>query len=451
MNVARSVRERIAVYRESVLVKRLFAVLSIDILVKISGMLLLPVYLRLMTQDDYGLYNYLISIILTFSLVLNFGLYIPLSKYYHDHQGQRDRGELLFTLFAMLITFLAVVLVPVYLFHWDYAVVNILFKNKMPYDDYRNSILLAIVASVCNFMLANFFYTSERIGHLQRYNICRIIAINVLAVSFLIFFKTRGDSARIRLECTYAVEMVLFLFFCFSYVREVQVRFNRKMAVASLRLATPVLVSAIFGIVLNFSDKFFLEKYGSFRDLSYYFLAVSCASLIPLIFTSFQNAWLPLFLKEKDLRKNIGKTNRLLLRLFFIFAGLSVFILIFLKVVLMLGIIQTKYNESMYILPILLASQIAAALVPLYSNYLIYFEKTHIASIMGLILCALSFSLSILLIPRFGVYGAALASLICNICYLAGYFFVIRNYIGHHKTTTWELQKDHTSIDHSSI
>jgi|GEM_PF-287476 len=451
MNIARSVRKSVAVYRESVLVKRLFAVLSIDILVKISGMLLLPVYLRLMTQDDYGLYNYLISIILTFSLVLNFGLYIPLSKYYHDHLERQDRGELLFTLFAMLLALLAVVLVPVYFFHWDYRIVRILFKNKMPYDDYRNSILLAIVASVCNFMLANFFYTSERIGHLQRYNICRIIAINVLAVSFLIILKTRGDSARIRLECTYAVEMLLFLIFCYSYVKEVQVRFNRKMAVASLRLATPVLLSAIFGIVINFSDKFFLEKYASFKDLSYYFLAVSCASLIPLIFTSFQNAWLPLFLKEKDLHKNIAKTNRLLLRLFLIFAVLSLFILLFLKIVLVLGIIQRKYSEAIYILPIMLASQIAAAMVPLYSNYLIYFEKTHITSILGLSLCCISFGLSILLIPRFGVYGAASVSLICNICYLACYYFVIRRYIANHKKSSWEPQKGQTSIDHTSI
>jgi O-antigen/teichoic acid export membrane protein len=190
------------------------------------------------------------------------------------------------------------------------------------------------------------------------------------------------------------------------------------------------MVSAIFGIVINFSDKFFLEKYTSFNNLSYYFLAVSCASIIPLVFTSFQNAWLPLFLKEKDLLKNVRKTNKLMLRLFLIFAGLSVGMLIFLKVVLALGIIQRKYDETMYILPIMLVSQIIAAMVPLYSNFLIYFEKTHIASILGLILCAISFTMSILLIPHFGVYGAACVSLICNICYLAAYYWFIRYYTG---------------------
>lgn len=430
MTAATWVKNRIAVYTGNVLVKRLFAVLSVDILVKLSGMLLLPVYLRLMTQNEYGLYNYLISIILTFSLVLNFGLYIPISKFYHDHIDTRDRGELLFTVFVLLIVLLAGVLTPIYVFGWDYRVIKVLFKNQIGYDNYRIFILLAIVAAVCNFMLTNFFYTSERIGRLQRYNIFRIICINVLAITFLDMLRKAGDGVRVRLESVYLVEMVLFLAFLYPLIREMRARFRKEWVRPSLKLALPVMLSAIFGIVINFSDKFFLEKYTSFKDLSYYFLAVSCASVIPLIFTSFQNAWLPLFLKEKDIRRNIKKTNRLMLRLFFIFVGLSVLILIFLKVVLVLDIIQRKYEETIYILPIMLASQIAAALVPLYSNYLVYFERTYIASVLGLILCCVSFGLSILLIPRFGVYGAASVSLICNICYLGGYYLVIRSYTG---------------------
>ena len=71
-------------YRNNLLLKRLTTILGIDILVKASGFILLPIYLRLMTQEEYGLYNYLLSIITTFAVVLNFALYIPLSKFYHD-------------------------------------------------------------------------------------------------------------------------------------------------------------------------------------------------------------------------------------------------------------------------------------------------------------------------------------------------------------------------------
>src|SRR5579864_8594469 len=91
-------KNRVTKYRDNLLINRLFAVLSIDILVKLAGVILLPVYLRLMTQDEYGLYGYLLSIIFTFSVVLNFGLYIPISKFYHDFESEEDRGHLLFTI-----------------------------------------------------------------------------------------------------------------------------------------------------------------------------------------------------------------------------------------------------------------------------------------------------------------------------------------------------------------
>ena len=428
MNTVRPLKRWIAQYRDNLLINRLFAVLSIDILVKLAGVILLPVYLRLMTQDEYGLYGYLLSIIFTFSVVLNFGLYIPLSKYYHDFENEEDKGRLLFTIFCLLAVILTCVIFPIYFFNWDYLMVKILFKNQISYADYRGSVLLALIVSIGNFMLTNFLFTSEKIRQLKQYNFLRIICINFFAVIFLFILKNH-DKVRVRLETTYLVEGILFLAFVYIFIREVRARFSRKIARAGLKLALPVMLSAIFGIVINFSDKFFLEKYGSFKEMSYYYLAVSCAGVIPMIFASFQNAWLPLFLKEKDLRKNVAKTNKLVIRLFLVFAVLAFSIQIFVWVILSLGIIQSKYHETLFILPLLLISQILSALTPLYTNYLVYFEKTHVVSITGFFICCISLGLSVIFIPRWGVYGAGAVSIASNGSYFIIYYFIIRHYI----------------------
>ena len=97
---------------------------------------------------------------------------------------------------------------------------------------------------------------------------------------------------------------------------------------------------------------------------------------------------------------------------------------------LVFGIIDAKYNESIYILPIMLAAQIVSVLVTLYSNYLIYFERTHIATITGLVLSVITIGLNLLLVPRYKAYGAATTTLIANMIYLALYFFIIRHYKG---------------------
>ena len=155
-----------------------------------------------------------------------------------------------------------------------------------------------------------------------------------ITIGLLIFFAS-SDSVRLRLQSTYLVELILFLFFLRVPLAEMARKFDWKLARASLKLGLPVMISAIFGIIINFGDKYFLEKYtDGFTDLSYYYLAFACASAIPLIFASLQNAWIPLFLKEKDLRVNIAKTNKLMIRVAGGFLLLSIAIIIFFKLLL---------------------------------------------------------------------------------------------------------------------
>jgi O-antigen/teichoic acid export membrane protein len=224
------------------------------------------------------------------------------------------------------------------------------------------------------------------------------------------------------------------VFFTF-FARELYRKFDKKTAIAGLKLGLPVMASALFGIVINFGDKFFLEKYSSFADLSYYYLAVSCTSAIPLIVTSMQNAWLPLFLKERDLAKNVQRTDKLMLKLFFGLLIVSIMIVVLLKILLEMHIIPIKYYQSIYILPILLFSQIISALVTMYGNYFVYFERTNMSFLSELVICILSIVLSLVLIPKYKVYAAAVVNLVSNALYLALYYFIIRAYIKKYLTS----------------
>jgi O-antigen/teichoic acid export membrane protein len=413
--------------RQSILFKRMITVLGVDMLVKLSGIILLPVFLRLMTQEEYGLYAYLLSIIVTFSTVLNFGLYIPLGKFYHDYQDKQDRGRLLFTVSVSLLVILTCVVAPFYLFRLDYRLVEILFRNAFNYESYRGIVLLSVLMTVCNFTLTNYFYISEKINHVKKYNIWRLSLINLSSLSLLFMFP-RQDSVKLRLEATYVTELILFAIYSYFLVKELVFKFDKKIIVRSLKLGLPVMLSSTFGIVINFSDKFFLEKYVSLSALSTYYLAVSCTSVIPLIYMSFQNAWLPIFLREKDIQRNVSKTKRVMFQLAAAFSVIAGMIYLLVWLLFLSNIFSSKYYDTLYVLPILLVTQIFAALVPLFTNYLVYFEKTHITSITGVIICMVTISLSLFLIPRFGIFGAALVSLACNICYFIIYYFIIRTY-----------------------
>ena len=181
----------------------------------------------------------------------------------------------------------------------------------------------------------------------------------------------------------------------------------------------------MFGIIVNFSDKFLLQKYGSLIDLSNYYLAFSFASIIPLIFASFQNIWLPVFIKEKNVKKNFEKTSRIVSNLFLIFFLLSIAIWLIFMGLLWVRIIPGSYGNVSSILPFVLITQIFAAITNLFSNYLIYFEKTNWVFLSGFLVSIISIGLGVWLIPIYGVWGAALTTLIVNLVYLLIYYYLV--------------------------
>jgi O-antigen/teichoic acid export membrane protein len=421
--------------------KRLITVLSLDILVKASSFILLPIYLRLMTQNEYGVYNYILSIVYSFSVFLNLGLFIPQSKLYHDYSDMKQRGYLFYNVNMMLLAGIVILVIPVYIFKLDYAIVAFLFKNPVNYSAYRIWMLLMTISSLFSYMLSNFLYTSERIRVMNRYSLSRIIFINL--VSVLALFALRGhDAILVRLVVTTMSELILLTLFYLFYIKEMTIGINVQLMKKCLRMGLPIMVSSVFGMIINFGDKFFLEKNVNYQQLSIYYLAVSFASIISLLSNSLQNVWLPIFFKEKDLKENIRKTNKMIYRLIWVLVALSVAIFFGVVVCLATNFIPRVYTRVIPVLPIMLAGQVVVCIALLYSNYFTYFEKTSIIFWTGLVISMMSIGLNIILIPKWHIYGAATTIFIANSCYLVVYYIFIQVLKRKHFRLSVQVQKE---------
>ena len=414
-------------------VRNYFKVFSVDVLVKGAGVILLPVYLRLMTQEEFGLYGYLIAIISTFSLVFNLGIYVAQSKLYHDYPEEK-RGEVLFTLNSILLGFIISLVALIFIFNLDYPVVNFLIKNSIDYGKYRTSVLLGVVVAVYSVMLTNFFLTSEDIKKVQLFNIARIILINFVVIGTLRFSATT-DHTFVRLRYSNYIEFLIILFFSFFYLHKMKFHFNAGVAMRAIKISLPVLASAFIGIFINLSDRYFIEKYGTLKDLSIYNVALTVAGILPFVIASFQNVWLPQFLKERDFQSNRSRSKKMILRLSVILILLSLAILLILKLVLFFDIIDSKYGAIMPLLPIVLVTAIFSSLTPMFSNHLIYLDKLYVVIVIGMPIAIIGITLNIKLVPLFNIYGAAISTLITNVCYLISYSALV-NYFYRKKMTT---------------
>ncbi len=406
-------------YKDSLLLKRFARVFSLDVLVRASNLILLPVYLKLMSQEEFGLYGYLLSIINIFAIILNFGLYLAQIKLYHDYTDDKRRS-LIFTINVTLIIFLILFLLPIYLFNFDREIISLLFIHPINYESYRSVLFLAILVSVYVFMLQNFFITSENIKKYQLYNLFKLVFVNSIVI-YLLTAKD-ADSVMIRLKYGYLTELLILISFGIFYIKQMKAEFHFDYVTKSLRIGLPAMLSALLGMIYNFSDKFILEKYGNFSDLAIYNLGFTIAGIIMIIFSSFQTVFLPFFFKEKDIEKNFVKTKAIVLRMIIIFSIISLLLIVVTKGALYFNIIESKYNTVFLILPILLLTQIFQASVHLFSNYIVYLEVVYVGTITVFFLSILNISLNLILIPRYNIYGASFSALAITFCSLLFYY-----------------------------
>ena len=413
----------IGYYKNSLVLQRFARVFSLDVLVKASNMLLLPVYLKLMTVDEVGLFTYILSLIGLFSTILNFGLYLSQTKLYHDFQGE-EKKSLVFTIFVMLLVFLTITIVPIYLFRLDELLVPIIFSHPINYSSYRNGLFVAVLITILSFMLYNFLMTSENVRKFQFYNFVKLFLVNSVVIYLL--YSAHTDGVMIRLNYSYSLELFIFAGFSWFYIKNMKPKFNWYYAKKALIIGVPAMFSSLVGVVYNFSDRFILEKFGNLQNLAVYNIGVQYATILMIIFASFQTVFLPFFFKEKDVAKNFSKTKNIIVRMVLIFAGISILLFAAFKAVLVLNIIPQKYEMILYILPVLLATQTAQAVIQLLSNYIIYFEIVYIGTIFSIILSVVNIGLNLVFIPHFNIMGAAVSSLIVSVLSIMLYYNFIK-------------------------
>lgn len=408
---------------EAPLASSFVKVLGVDAITRAIGILMLPVYLHLMTNEEYATFNYVIAVIGVISQVCSFGLFVPQSKMSHD-AAPAEYGSLHFTINTLLVGLLAATLLPIYVAGFDRTIVRAFFSASIQYETYRDIILVGVITLVFAQIVGNYFLTRQMIGTVQGYTILRLTIGTVVTLSALKWIT--GDGAAIRLIAYIGAELGALMIFSKPYLRGIEARFSSQFARRSLLMALPIMGSAILGIAINFGDKFFLEKFCSLHDMSIYFLGLTLASTLSLVFASFKSVWLPGFLKEKNLAANLAATQQLLWRLSLAFGLFGSLVWLAAALALHWGFIKSSYMPVLNVLPVLIIANICSNLGSILSAYTVYWEMTYVTIGAGVVVAAASIPLNYLAAKHLGIMGIGATSVVVNLLYVILYFGFVR-------------------------
>jgi O-antigen/teichoic acid export membrane protein len=372
---------------------------------RIVALLLLPLYTRYLTPHDYGIKELVGLSSDVIAILIATAISAAFYRFYFQYESEKDRNEVVSTtlitigLFGLIAvglllfttrTFSAVVLDdPALYYFFSISFASIWFQslNSIGYD----------------FLKAN-----KRSLTFIGFSFAKM----VLAISLNIYFICVLELGVIGiLLSNLIVAIIMTLVLVLPLFLRVGFHFSKVKMSEMLRFGLPMIPSQLGAFIVHLSDRFFIKEYVSIADAGLYSLGYRFGTL-PGTFISdpfnqiFQPRRLEVY-KQEGSEYIFGQIFTYFL-LLILFAGLMVSVLT--KEVLMLMAAKEFWTAYQIVPVIVLANTIFSFHYHLNMGIIIA-KKTKYLAYINFSNGALVLLLNFLLIPRYGIWGAAWATL----------------------------------------
>jgi len=417
----------ISVFKESKLLAKHSIIYSLgNFMQRIVSLLLLPIYTRYLTPNDYGIKELVALSTDIIVMLLTIAISDAIYRFYFKYENIKDRNE--------VISSAIIVISIVGLF----AIVLLSFSTKLMAHLILDSaelyyFFLIAFASLWFQSLNNIGYTYLRAEQKSlkfvTLSFCKMVLAILLNICLVCYLKLGVLGILIS---TLIVSIIMTLVLVAPLSKKIGLHFSANKIKEMLKFGAPLIPSQFGAFIVHLSDRFFIKEYCSIADAGLYSLGYRFGTL-PMYFISqpFNQIFQP---RRFELYKNDG-SEKIFGTIFTYFLGLMVFAGLGVSVLskdLLMIMSDEKFWSAYKVIPIIvLATTIFSFQYHLDMGILITKKTIYLAYINfsnGILILILNF----MLIPKYGVYGAAYATLIAFIYKISlTYYFSSRYYQVH--------------------
>lgn len=204
-----------------------------------------------------------------------------------------------------------------------------------------------------------------------------------------------------------------------------------------LKFSFPLVFSSLGVVASTYADRLMIKEMLSFSELGEYSVAARLASGMTLLTIGFQSALAPLIYSQLDNPDTPRNLNKLLR--YYVVIGVGFVLVVFLISELLIGLLVGEgYSKAPDILVILSCSVLLSSAYLFFPGLSIA-KKTHILAAVNIFAGVINLLLNFIMIPKFGIYGAGIATLIGSFftlflnCYFSEkYFSIFGSKTSHH-------------------
>lgn len=364
-----------------------------------------------LTDEYHGLVVFVLSTANIMMPLFTLGTHNTIIKFYSSFKRRNNLNSFL----TLMLLFPLLLIIPVGLIGvWVYEWLSTLISTQNPMI--KDYVWLIYIAAIC-FAYFEIFYSWAKVqlqsvfGNFMKEVFHRV---GVMVLFLLIYIDLISVPNFIYgVIIVYVVRLFVMMIYAFG-IRKPVFRISKFPNMSSvIKYSLLIIIAGSVATVLLEIDKFMLGEYVEIEKVAYYGVAIYIASVIGVPSRSMHQITNPITAQLLNDKNKVGledlyKKSSLNL---FIISGL-IFLLIILNINSLYQLIPVEYSIALLVVFLVSIAKLGDNLIGNNNAILFNSDYYRVILIFGLLLAVITIVLNMLLIPIYGINGAAFATVI---------------------------------------
>lgn len=368
---------------------------------KIIAIFTLPILTKIFSTEEFGIYDLIISFSSLFLPIMTLLIQQAVFRFLISEKDKNKASSYITSsiIFVTILSFVTLLITCVinYFIGFDLKIILLAFAV------YFFGAIYDLFAQICRGFGKNIYYSIA----VTIYSI-----INMLLLLFLILINIMNIYSVLLLVAISYMFSCVYLFFKLKINKYFEMKsFSINVIKEFLKYSVPIIPSSISLWVVNLSDRFLILYFLGAGLSGIYAAASKIPNLLGTVVNVFNLAWTEVAARSSKEKDKERYYSDLFYNLYSFVFGILFFLITFSPWMYKL-LIDEKFSDGFYQMPILFVGILINTFVSFYGGIYISLKKTKQVGISSLIGGILNVIINILFIEKYGLYVASISTVV---------------------------------------
>lgn len=388
------------------------------------GFVLLPILTGALTKEDFGIYSLILMASAVAGAIFYLGMTSALPRSYFDYQSADDRRAVFTTAFIILLGG-ALIQSGV-----GYFGGQLISKALVGRNNYSIPIAWAFFGGAIGFVNQYFFSYLRILRKSTASVIFSLIGLpGGVGLTLWLLTRSPGDLTAPFEALAWSQLAIMLIFIGFFGKKAFTFRIQKEELSRLIPFGVGSVVASFGGILLDWADRLIIEHFLTLADVGSYSAAFRIGTLINIILISpFSQIWSPMMMEYRT-HDNI---KELFTKVFYYFMMIGTVTLagasLFMGDILPLLIRSEISHQMISVILLVMLGTLIYGSTNIVAAGLLYERKVAQVSYVYYTVAGIKIGANLLIIPVFGIVGAAVTTLLASVMIPTGIYALARKY-----------------------